>query len=225
LRLLEGLAELIAPTRCAGCELPGVLLCSRCLDALPRIAEERACPRCAAPYGSLVCTECWNSELAFDAALALGELDGALARAIVLHKDAGERRLGDLLGTMLAEQIARAWPDASGDAVCWVPATRAAVTRRGFDHGRALAEPLARALGAPLEPLLERARARDQRVLGRTQRLASASGSFSATVGTPARVLVVDDVLTTGATLDAAAHALRMAGAVSVRVAVLARAW
>lgn len=222
--LLDGLAELLAPTRCAGCEYPGSVLCARCLEALPRISHVDACPACAAPYGSLVCTECWNRSLAFEAALALGELDGPLARAVVLHKDAGERRLGALLGRLLAEQVCAQWPGWP-DAVTWVPATDAARARRGFDHARALGEPLADACGVPLCGLLGRRAARDQRALGRRERAENSAGTFVVTGEVPRRVLVVDDVLTTGATLDAATEALVQGGATAVRIAVVARAW
>jgi len=223
-RLLESIIELLAPTRCVGCELPGALLCEPCSAALPFVDAQVACPRCGAPFGLMVCTECWSTEFAFEAALSLGELDGALARAIVLHKDAGERRLGPMLGEMLAAAVAEQW-GAWPDTVCWVPATSAAIARRGFDHAAALAAPVASRLGAAHEPLLIRARARDQRRMGRVDRLASARGTFSAGEGAMGRVLVIDDVLTTGATLDAAAQALLMAGASAVRVAVIARAW
>jgi len=223
--LLEGIAELIAPTRCAGCELPGAVMCAQCVGSLPRVAYEHACPLCGAPFGALVCTECWQTRYAFEHAIALGELSGALARAVVLHKDAGERRLGRVLGGLLGEAVQARWGD-WGDAVCWIPPSAAAIARRGFDHGRSLAVPVAAAHPAlPCAPMLVRPRARDQRVLGRDARLASATDSFQATGSIPARVIVVDDVMTTGATLDAAAQAILSAGAESVRVAVVARAW
>lgn len=224
MRVLEGLLELVAPTRCAGCELPGALLCERCDEGLPRIQVPQACPRCGAPWGSLVCTECWSTEYAFEATLSLGELDGTLARAIVLHKDAGERRLGYVLGDMLGRQVAYEWPGWA-DALTWIPPSRRAVARRGFDHGRALAEPAAAACGTAAREFLVRGRAKDQRRLGREARLVSAGGSFQV-IGVPAaRVLIVDDVMTTGATLDAAATALLDAGSEAVRAAVVARAW
>ena len=148
MRLLQGMIELLAPTRCAGCDLPGGLLCAECRASLPEIDADHACPSCGAPFGAMVCTECWSTEFAFAAALSLGELDGALARAVVLHKDAGERRLGALLGGMLATAVAERWAGWA-DAVCWIPATSAAVARRGFDHSAALAEPVAATLSAP----------------------------------------------------------------------------
>ena len=228
MRLIEGLAELIFPTRCAGCELPGALLCDACRARLPLIAPASACPRCGAPYGELVCTECWNREWSFEAALALGEFEAPLARAVVLHKDASEQRLGEVLGMLLAEAVQARWP-AWAQTVTFVPATRQALQRRGFDHGRGIASALAAGLGVPVVEALVRREARDQRALGRKDRALNASGSFAArpdvAEAPPPRVLLCDDVFTTGATLDAAAAVLLGAGAEEVRCATVARAW
>ena len=225
MKLLEGLAELLFPTRCAGCELPGALLCDTCRAELPRIDRSGHCPRCGAPFGFLTCTECWNREWAFEAALALGEFEAPLARAVVLHKDAGERRLAGVLGALLAEEVAAAWPGWA-QAVAFVPATRAAKRRRGFDHGLAIAGVLAQAQSVPLLRALNRSEALDQRTLGRAARALNASGTFSAGESVSGmRVLLTDDVFTTGATLDAAAAVLLEGGAQAVRVAAVARTW
>lgn len=222
--LLDGFLELVAPTRCAACELPGRVLCDECVGHLPLIEAAGACPLCSAPYGHLVCTECWNSEFAFEAALALGELDGGLARAIVLHKDAGERRLGGVLGNMLAETVLGHWTGWA-HVVTWIPPTRAALRRRGFDHARSIAIPVAELASVEAVDLLSRTAAVDQRSLGRAARSANSKGTFSSSMAVSGRVLLVDDVMTTGSTLDAAATALLEAGAGAVRVAVVARAW
>jgi predicted amidophosphoribosyltransferase len=224
MRLLEDFAELLFPTRCSGCELPGAVLCDACRAELPRIDPQGACPRCGAPFGYLTCTECWNRAWSFSAALALGEFEPPLARAVVLHKDAGERRLAAVLGVLLAEQIDACWLGWA-DAVTFVPATRAALRRRGFDHGRAIASVIATELGLPLAETLARSDARDQRSLGRGARASNAAGSFSALGEMPRRVVLTDDVFTTGATFDAAATVLLDAGVEDVRVAAVARTW
>ena len=222
--IIDGLAELLFPTRCAGCEIPGDVLCDRCRANLPRVEPAGACPSCGAPFGYLVCTECWSREWAFEAAVAVGSLEAPLARAIVLHKDAGERRLAAVFGALLAEQVALVWPGWP-EYVTYVPATAVAQRRRGFDHGRAIAASVGDGLGIPLAEALRRTAARDQRTLGRTERAANAVGTFHAIGDVGGRILLCDDVFTTGATLDAAATALLSAGADAVRVAAVARAW
>ena len=224
MRPLHALVELLFPTHCAGCELPGAVLCGACTDALPRIDPAGECPRCGAPYGYLTCTECWQREWSFEAAMALGEFEMPLSRAVVLHKDAGERRLAAVLGSLLAEQAAARWPGWA-QTVAFVPATRQARARRGFDHALAIAETVARDLRVPLSGVLARSAARDQRALGRDARAANAVGTFRAVAAVGGRVLLVDDVFTTGATLDAAASVLLDAGAEAVRVAAVARTW
>ncbi len=222
--LLDGIAELIFPTRCAGCDMPGAVVCTACADALPRIASEGSCPRCGAPFGSLVCTECWQQEWAFEAALAVGSFEAPLARMVALHKDAGERRLADVLGSLLAESVREQW-DGWAQSVAFVPATGAALGRRGFDHGAAIAQVVAQQLELPLLDRIARTAARDQRALGRAARAANVAGTFSVTGEAGGRVLLCDDVFTTGATLDAAAASLLDAGATAVRCAAVARVW
>jgi ComF family protein len=239
-RLCVSLGELIAPTRCAGCERQGVLLCRECLALLSRdYVPQQACPKCAGPYGALTCTECWEVAYCFEATLALGILDGPLARAIVLFKDSNERRLADLLGSILAERVRSIWK-AWADAICWIPATKEAIRRRGFDHGELLARSVADYLELPALPLLTRSYARDQRGLSRKQRLANTQCfmyagqtppiyNLSLLPQQPARplrkVLLIDDVFTTGATVEAASQTLLDAGIQQVRIAVLGRAW
>ncbi len=223
-QLLVGLAEVLSPVRCAGCDLPGSLLCTPCRAALPLIPCAESCPRCGARAVAGRCTECRGRDFAFDAASCAGILDGPLSRMLSLYKDAGERRYAPILGALAADAAARwrGW----ADAVVPIPSTRAARARRGFDHVVPLAGPVASALDAPLLPRLRAARRLDQRGLGREQRMVNMAAAFVALPleGVPQRVVLVDDVITTGATLDAAARVLREVGVGAVRVVSVARA-
>ncbi|MBA4370662.1 MAG: ComF family protein [Coriobacteriaceae bacterium] len=228
MRLAEGLAELLSPTRCAGCELPGALLCPDCEGALPRIDPRTACPRCGAPTRGGACVECAGRAFAFAGARCLGTLEPPLSRMVVLHKDAGERRLGAVLGALAAEvwlATPPAAPAVPPEAVTFVPASRDALRHRGFDHAEGIAHAVAARLGLPCVRALTRVRGGDQRALGRDARLAALSCAFApGPEPTPPRVLLVDDVFTTGATLHAAALALRASGCAEVLALALARA-
>jgi len=222
--VFEGLAELLFPTRCAGCDAPGAALCPRCLADVARIDRALACVRCGAPGGRDECATCADARYAFRATRCAGVLAGPLARAVVTYKDSGERRLALVLAGLAGDALV-GW-EGWAEAVTWVPASPAAVVRRGFDHAELLARCLAARLDThPVRMLLCR-EGRDQRELGRDARRANAAGAFVARPGlaAPARVLLVDDVLTTGSTMDAAAARLREAGAVEVRAVAVARA-
>lgn len=146
-----------------------------------------------------------------------------MSRVITLYKDGGERRLADELAQRLAETAGewRTW----ADAIAHVPASPSAVRRRGFDHASLLAEATAARLGLPHLSALDRRDARDQRELGREARRANVAHAFVARApDLPRRILLVDDVFTTGATLHAASSALLASGAGEVRALCVARA-
>ena len=192
------------------------------------------------PFGWVSCTECGASrgELWETRACVCALPLESVGRSLVLsYKDAGERRLAPVLAAAMAVALdeASAWPAADGaarfdaselDAVCFVPATPAAYARRGFDHMEGVSRSLSGMLGLPLADVLARPEARDQRRLGREERLANAVSS-TRVVGdvTGCSLLLVDDVVTTGASVRACARDLLAHGAESVTACALARTW
>lgn len=234
--LAEGAMELLYPTRCVGCEMPGELLCDECRLALPWIEQRLACPVCGAPFGAVTCTDCEGDWETRAAVCALG-FEGAAARMVTCLKDYHELRLAPVnAAAMLAAlEEASAWPALDGrprfdaaaiDAVCFVPATPEAYARRGFDHMELTARELCRMCGLPLADVLAKRSAADQRELGRRGRAENLAGTIAVVDDVrDLRFLLVDDVVTTGASIREAARALLARGAAEVTACALARVW
>ncbi len=240
---LEVVAESLWPTRCAVCDAPGEHLCEACARALPYIDTWRACPRCGAPYGSIQCTECnpiileafKRDKPPFDYMASAVVLTDETRRMVIAYKDGGDRAMAAVLAEITARYVPPPWrntplalPSPQAPAVVtYIPATSSARRRRGFDHAALLAERTAENIGAECASLFRLPRSRDQRKLGRAGRLSNMKSSLTLAPGAscPERVIVVDDVCTTGATLFAAADALRQAGSQEILGLTFARAW
>ena len=213
---------LVLPSRCAGCDVPGPALCAPCAAALIRIGPP-VCERCGCPGAWPVrrCVECAGRRLAFARARGAVVYDERARRLVSAWKERGRRDLAGPLAAIVEELIAR--PGA--DVVTYVPGDR----ERGRERGHVPAARLARALGErwslPTEGLLTRTRASvRQAALPRAERRANVRGAFAVAGDVPRRVVLVDDVYTTGATVSACSGVLRRAGARRVEVVCLARA-
>lgn len=178
-----------------------------------------------------------NTNIPFDRCLAAAVFDGPPARIIRAYKDGGERRLADIIAGLMYESALtaeRTAPDRYGDilsqadALTFVPVTAAAYRRRGFDHMELVARALSKQAGIPYCDVLAKRGRADQRDLARDQRFAQSHGVYTVVAPeqvTGARLLLIDDVITTGATMKAAASALVKAGAAHVDALALARVW
>jgi ComF family protein len=224
----QRLGAALWPARCLACGEAGSGhdLCPSCCATLPW--NHAACMRCALPLpgsdGRATCGRCLRRppplDLVRSACLYAAPLDRWLPR-LKFHQDLAAGRL-------LAQLLAEACTDAPRpQAVVPVPLHRARLRQRGYDQALELAKPLARALGLALHPrLLQRARATTpQSELSAAARRRNLRDAFvvAADATLPAHVVLVDDVMTTGATLHAAARALRRAGVARVDAWVCAR--
>lgn len=221
------LAELLFPTRCAGCgEYAGRPMCPECTASMPRIRGP-VCSLCGKPtlYEVDGCLECRGRVKGIDATVALAVYEEPLRSAIHKLKYGNGRRLAPPLGAMAAVRLA---PQLKrGDPVLtYVPMHRRKKRARGYDHAQLLAEGVARALGLSVATLLERTRlTMAQSSLTHEDRRINVKGAFRVTWQGPfdKEVVLVDDVMTTGYTLSECAGVLKRAGAGRVTACILAR--
>ncbi len=216
------LLDLLLPCRCVVCGVPGSACCPACRGALPRLVPP-LCARCGAPVAWPVarCRECSGRRIPFASARAAVAYDAHVRTLVAAWKERGLRGLAALAAGLVVEVV----PRPSVQTVTFVPPDGDRSLRRG-DHPPAR---LARELGArwelPVRAVLGRTRPlRPQRGLARDDRRRNVRGAFRAGSAVRGRVLLVDDVYTTGATVGAASTALRAAGASSIEVVTFARA-
>jgi ComF family protein len=238
--LARAVDALVFPWSCAACGADGSggAFCPSCRGALlewSTKAAASACPRCALPAGPYAdlrggCGDCRGRSLGFEAAVALGPYEGTLRELCLRMKHDRD--------AWLAPWLCDLWVDARGEVLdhldlprdAWVvpvPLHWRRHWERGYNQAEALARGLARRLGRPVRrPLRRVADTRKLAVMSATDRALALREAFRARKGRALEgrtILLVDDVLTTGATCGAAARALRKAGAGRVIVAVMAR--
>jgi ComF family protein len=213
--------DLLLPQRCLVCSLPGEHVCSGCRASLRRIGAP-FCERCGAPTAWPVrrCAECAGRRLAFAVARAAVEYDEPVRQIVAAWKERGLRRLSEWAAELVLEAVPRP------EAVCitHVPADLDRRLKRGHHAAERLAQALGEAWELPVEQLLRRlGTSRRQRGLSQADRRRNVAGAFGLEAPAPGRVLLVDDVYTTGATVNVAASALRKGGARRVVVVTFAR--
>lgn len=216
----------LLPARCVGCGAYGTYLCATCLTADVRLGDP-CCPTCATPGWTHPCTACMLRPPAFETATAPFLFTGAPREAVLAVK---YRNLRVAAPVMARHMAAALGPRGLAlDVVVPVPLHAHGLRRRGYNQAGLLAHGVALALGLPfLDGALGRTLAgRPQVTLtSREARWANVAHAFAAAPDAGLggrRVLLVDDVLTTGSTMHAAASALRAAGATAVHAVAFAR--
>ncbi len=214
------------PPRCAGCQARGSRWCEECArqarELIPPLCEACGLPCTRAGF----CFNCAEARPRFRMARAWAEHHGSLRNAIHRLKYRNDVGLGEELSAFLEKVVLReGWPV---DLIVPVPLGRARLRERGYNQAAVLARPLAWRMGLSYQPgALTRVRETPSQVgLNAAERRANLAGAFRGErVGAQGRtILVVDDVMTTGATMDACAQALYAAGAQEVFGVTLARA-
>jgi len=239
----EALASLVFPAPCRICARTldtgsAIPFCHACREAITQTLPEPLCAQCGRPIVSAavaegislpLCHLCRNRVYAFDFARSLGAYTPRMSRAILLLKYGNVTPLGAWCARRLAGLIANQPREFAADAVVPVPLDRGRLRERGYNQAELIARPLARLLGIPFRSyLLVRTRPRPNQLrLTRRERWETVRGAYATHKMAQVdklRVLLVDDVFTTGATLDACSRALKGAGAARVVGLTVARA-
>jgi len=231
--ICSGFLDLLFPPRCQCCrEFSEALLCPQCLQGFAFI-EAPFCEMCGAPFDPLsvagrLCGECYAGRCLLDRIRSLLHYRDTVRTAIHEFKYRGRQRLYRPLGEMMAQRFAEWFGDLQVQVVTPVPLHRRRERDRGFNQAELLAAVICERHSLPLgHDLLIRSKfTKPQIELTRAQRAVNVRGAF--TVARPEevrgrRLLLVDDVFTTGATLSACARALKRAGAAAVYGYTLAR--
>lgn len=228
--------NLVFPPACAACQVslePGTPL-GLCIPCRAQFVDTRpACSRCGLKvppgFDSAACPQCRDLRLRFARVLRLGQYEGDLRSAVLRIKRPHERALAVALGDALGETFAAQLSHAQPDVVIPVPMHWTRRAWRGTNSPQTIAGRLALHLDIPMAThlLVRSRRTAPQATLSPNKRRANVRGAFRVRSHRDlpgARVLLIDDIMTTGATLNEAAKVLVKAGVGEITVAVLARA-
>jgi ComF family protein len=235
-RVLCGLFNLIFPEQCRVCsesltEVSRIPVCARCLAEPQQLHAEFYCTACRTPFVTRHpldetgrCTLCRLGLQGFDAVYSYGSYEGALRKLIHVYKYDRVSTLAKPFGRLLAQVLPR---EQQFDVVVPMPLHWTKLWQRGFNQSELLAQEIARRWNVPVEkPVRRRRAAKPQAGLTNAQRRANVAHVFQAAKGKPLagkRVLLVDDVFTTGATASSCARVLKRAGAAHVTLLAVAR--
>jgi ComF family protein len=235
-QFLDGLVQLVFPNTCWACgqlmPAEAYLVCASCKAALLDDPHD-TCPRCSSSIGPYTnvddgCPACRPHTYGFEGALRLGPYQGCLREVILRMKQPRGEDLAEVMGALWARHSVARLRALQPDVLIPVPLHWHRHWQRGFNQSEVLAQALSDELHLPCRPRwLRRTRSTPKQTLQEspTARQDNVRGAFSARAGADVRdqtILLIDDVLTTGATASEAARALRPLRPRHIYIAVLA---
>ena len=230
--MAKSILNLFFPPRCAVCDtvLPfGTKgICGECSRRLPFVEEPR-CFRCGRTVGNEeeeFCGDCMRRAHAYVRAFPVFEYVPPVSDAMAALKYQGRAEYAEYYGGLLADRFRETWQELVPDALVPVPVHPNRLRKRGYNQAERLAAAMSAKTGIPVrEDLLIRATdTRAQKKLSREDRTLNLRSAFQpGTATSPPCVVLVDDIYTTGATVDACAEVLLRSGAERVYVAVVCR--
>jgi len=214
------------PRRCVGCGKLGAFICPECLKKLPRLLPP-LCPQCGKPQASgIVCPDCRRRQTEIDGISSPFMFDEAIRKAIYELKYRNLKAISSCLAELLADHIRSNQLD--GEALAYVPLHPRRLRERGYNQSRLLARELSKRIDLPvvedslirIKQVQPQVRARD--VQERRRNVADAFVCRDEKVNGK-QLILIDDVCTSGATLESCAVALKSKGVASVWGLTLAR--
>ena len=226
----EGSLAILFPPNCLLCGRPTArlnVLCDECMESLPSLTGPR-CIKCQEPLKDPsvdLCRACGTRKRWFDRAVSLGPYEGAWGELIRSLKFDKEPAVARFLSRRMAEYLSVGAPFGKIDVITYVPMTRRARRQRGFNQARLLARGLSQRIHLPLRRLLKKVHETSpQARLSARERRGNLHGAFRPIRSIHGKVLLVDDIFTTGSTVEECAHVLKDAGCKEVFVLTVARA-
>lgn len=223
-RIVEPLLDLVFPPSCVACNREGAFVCTDCEANLPRL-EPPYCRKCSDPGPRSLCEWCRSTNQPFDGITAPYRWSGAVPQMVYALKYRGVRASAPRLAELMASHLSAR--SISSDIIVPVPLHRRRERERGYNQSELLAKGIANQTGIPIATdVLTRTRNTRPQVTMQNpdERRENITGAFEC-VGDVAgkHVLLIDDVVTTGATIAACSTPLRAAGAMSILALSLAR--
>ena len=231
-KLIHTLANIIYPRRCPGCDMilnsDDMFLCEKCIKRL-HFYKERTCYKCGRPIKSryeVVCAECASGKFCFDEAVAPFPYTEMIKEALVRFKYGHRPEYASFFAACIwsyAKKRIEIWKP---QMIISIPVHKDRLNKRGYNQAALIAEKLSQFSKIPFEEevIIRHKKTVAQKELGSTERRKNMAEAFSYIYQgrLPERILAVDDIFTTGSTVDVTAELLKRNGAASVYIVTVA---